>query len=200
MAWLEPITLRGKYAALAPLSQRHHDGVVAAAKDGELWHLWYTTVPAPEKMAAEIERRLKQQEAGAMLPFVVVENASGAPVGMTNFLNADGANRRLEIGATWYAKRVQRTAINTECKLALLTHAFERLDCIAVEFRTHVFNHQSRRGIERLGAKLDGILRNHQISANGTYRDTCVYSIIANEWPAVKAHLAWSLSKPREDA
>ena len=143
MAWLEPITLRGKYAALAPLSQRHHDGVVAAAKDGELWHLWYTTVPAPEKMAAEIERRLKQQEAGAMLPFVVVENASGAPVGMTNFLNADGANRRLEIGATWYAKRVQRTAINTECKLALLTHAFERLDRIAVEFRTHVFNHQS---------------------------------------------------------
>ena len=186
---------------MAPLSQRHHDGVVAAAKDGELWHLWYTSVPAPEKMAAEIERRLKQQEAGAMLPFVVVENASGAPVGMTNFLNADAANRRLEIGATWYAKRVQRTAINTECKLALLTHAFERLDCIAVEFRTHVFNHQSAgRGIERLGAKLDGILRNHQISANGTYRDTCVYSIIANEWPTVKAHLAWSLSKPREGA
>jgi RimJ/RimL family protein N-acetyltransferase len=133
-----------------------------------------------------------------MLPFAVVDNATNMLVGMTNFLNVDAANRRLEIGATWYAKRVQRTAINTECKLSLLRHGFEVLNCIAIEFRTHFFNHQSRRGIERLGAKLDGILRNHVISPNGTYRDTCVYSIIAGEWPTVKEHLAWSLIKPRE--
>jgi RimJ/RimL family protein N-acetyltransferase len=111
-------------------------------------------------------------------------------------LNADPINHRLEIGATWYRKSVQRTELNTRCKLLLLTHAFEALNCIAVEFRTHFFNQQSRRGIERLGAKLDGILRNHQIASNGTLRDTCVYSIIASEWPTVRAHLAWELSKP----
>lgn len=198
MAWLEPITLRGKYATLETLSHSHHDGLVAAAQDGELWRLWYTKVPGPERMAAEIDRRLKLRDADLMLPFAVVDNATNMLVGMTNFLNVDAANRRLEIGAPWYAKRVQRTAINTECKLSLLRHGFEVLNCIAIEFRTHFFNHQSRRGIERLGAKLDGILRNHVISPNGTYRDTCVYSIIAGEWPTVKEHLAWSLIKPRE--
>ena len=124
-------------------------------------------------------------------------NATDSPVGMTTYMNVEAAHRRVEIGSTWYARRVQRTATNTECKLALLTHAFETLDCIAVEFRTHFFNHQSRAGIERLGAKLDGILRNHQIAPNGTLRDTCVYSIIAGEWATVKAHLTWAMNKPR---
>jgi N-acetyltransferase len=200
MGWLEPITLRGKYATLQPLSHGHYDGLVSATNDGELWRLWYTIVPSPETMTAEIDRRLKLQAAGSMLPFAVIDNAAGRPVGMTTYLNVDAANRRVEIGATWYAKRVQRTAINTECKLLLLTQAFEALDCIAVEFRTHFFNYQSRRGIERLGAKLDGILRNHIITPNGAYRDTCVYSIIAGEWPAVKTHLTWNLSKPRNES
>jgi N-acetyltransferase len=199
MAWLEPATLRGRYATLEPLAQHHHDGLVEAVKDGELWKLWYTSIPAPEKMAAEIDRRLALQASGAMLPFTVIDQGARRPIGMTTYMNVDRANRRVEIGSTWYARSAQRTPINTECKLLLLTHAFEALDCIAVEFRTHFFNHQSRRGIERLGAKLDGVLRNHQIVANGTLRDTCVYSIIAGEWPAAKSHLAWQMTKPRED-
>jgi RimJ/RimL family protein N-acetyltransferase len=198
MAWLEPATLRGRYATLEPLAQHHHDGLVEALKDGELWKLWYTSIPAPEKMSAEIDRRLALQASGTMLPFTVIDQEARRPIGMTTYMNADRANRRVEIGSTWYARSAQRTPINTECKLLLLTHAFEALDCIAVEFRTHIFNQQSRRGIERLGAKLDGVLRNHQIVANGTLRDTCVYSIIAGEWPAVKSHLAWQMTKPRE--
>lgn len=198
MPWLQPTTLRGQHATLEPLSQRHHDGLVEAVKDGELWNLWYTKVPTPEGMAAEIDRRLKLQQNGTMLPFTVIGHAAGKPVGMTTYMNVDTENRRVEIGSTWYAKSTQRTPVNTECKLMLLTHAFEALDCIAVEFRTHFFNHQSRRGIERLGAKLDGILRNHQLQANGTLRDTCVYSIIASEWPTVKAHLTWQMAKPRD--
>ncbi len=131
------------------------------------------------------------------MQFAVLQPETGKAVGLTSYLNIDGVNRRVEIGATWYRASLQRTGINTECKLLLLTHAFETKSCIAVEFRTHVVNHQSRRGIERLGAKLDGILRNHMVMANGTLRDTCVYSIIASEWPSVKAHLTWQLAKPR---
>jgi N-acetyltransferase len=198
MTWLDPITLRGRYATLEPLAQLHHDGLVDAVNDGELWKLWYTTVPAPEKMAAEIDRRLALQANGTMLPFAVIDAAANRPIGMTTYMNVDRANRRVEIGSTWYARSAQRTPVNTESKLLLLTHAFEALDCIAVEFRTHIFNHQSRRGIERLGAKLDGILRNHQITPNGTLRDTCVYSIIAGEWPTVKTHLEWQMAKPRD--
>jgi N-acetyltransferase len=198
MTWLDPITLRGRYATLEPLAQLHHDGLVDAVNDGELWKLWYTTVPAPEKMAAEIDRRLALQANGTMLPFAVIDAAAHRPIGMTTYMNVDRANRRVEIGSTWYARSAQRTPVNTESKLLLLTHAFEALDCIAVEFRTHIFNHQSRRGIERLGAKLDGILRNHQITPNGTLRDTCVYSIIAGEWPTVKTHLEWQMAKPRD--
>ena len=145
----------------------------------------------------EIDRRLGLQAAGSMLPFTVFD-VDGKIAGMSTYMNVDTPNRRVEIGSTWYAKRVQRTALNTQCKLLLLAHAFEKLDCIAVEFRTHFFNHQSRRGIERLGAKLDGILRSHQIAPNGTLRDTVVYSIIASEWPTVKAHLTYQLNeKPR---
>ena len=133
-----------------------------------------------------------------MLPFTVFD-AAGKIAGMSTYMNIDAANRRVEIGSTWYAKRVQRTPLNTQCKLLLLGHAFEAINCIAVEFRTHFFNHQSRRAIERLGAKQDGILRSHQIAPNGSLRDTVVFSIIASEWPAVKAHLNFQLTdKPRE--
>ena len=196
MTWPAPLTLQGKHATLEPLSREHADGLADAVRDGELWKLWYTAIPAPEGMAAEIERRLALQAAGAMLPFTV-RDAEGRIAGMTTYMNIDAANRRVEIGSTWYARRVQRTALNTECKLMLLHHAFEVLDCIAVEFRTHFFNQQSRRGIERLGAKLDGILRCHQRGADGSLRDTCVYSIIAAEWPTVKAHLGFQLARPR---
>ena len=197
MPWLEPVTLRGAHARLEPLSQDHYDGLLDAVKDGELWKLWYTFIPAAQTMKKEIDRRLGLQAAGSMLPFTVFD-ADAKVAGMTTYMNVDTPNRRVEIGSTWYAKRVQRTALNTQCKLLLLTHAFEKLDCIAVEFRTHFFNQQSRRGIERLGAKQDGILRNHQIAPNGTLRDTVVFSIIASEWPTVKAHLTYQLNeKPR---
>jgi RimJ/RimL family protein N-acetyltransferase len=197
MAWLEPITLRGTHARLEPLSHDHHDGLVEAVKDGELSKLWYTFVPKPEEMKKEIDRRLGLQKTGSMLPWTVFD-PNGKIAGMTTYMNVDAPNRRVEIGSTWYAKRVQRSALNTQCKLILLAHAFEKLDCIAVEFRTHFFNHQSRRGIERLGAKQDGILRNHAIAPNGTLRDTVVYSIISGEWPTVKVHLTYQLDdKPR---
>jgi N-acetyltransferase len=197
MLWLEPVTLSGPHARLEPLSRAHIEGLAEAVKDGELWKLWYTSIPRPEDMAKEIDRRLGLQAAGSMLPFTVFD-AGGRIAGMTTYMNADAVNRRVEIGSTWYARRVQRSALNTQCKLLLLSQAFDKLDCIAVEFRTHFFNHQSRRGIERLGAKLDGILRSHQIAANGTLRDTAVYSIIASEWPTVRAHLTYLLNeKPR---
>jgi RimJ/RimL family protein N-acetyltransferase len=198
MTWLQPITLRTSGVRLEPLAHHHREQLIEAVRDGELWRLWYTYIPAPEKMAAEIDRRLSLQAAGSMLPFAVCEDASGQAVGMTTYMNADAANRRLEIGSTWYRKSVQRSSVNTQCKMLLLTHAFETLNCIAVEFRTHFFNHQSRRGIERLGAKLDGVLRSHQLASDGTLRDTCVYSIIACEWPTVKSHLAWQLQRPRD--
>ena len=197
MPWLEPVTLSGPYARLEPLSHGHIDGLTEAVKDGDLWTLWYTYVPTPEGMGKEIDRRLGLQSAGSMLPWTVFD-ADGKIAGMTTYMNVDTPNRRVEIGSTWYAKRVQRSALNTQCKLLLLSHAFEKLDCIAVEFRTHFFNQQSRRGIERLGAKLDGILRSHQLASNGTLRDTVVYSIIASEWLTVRAHLNYQLNeKPR---
>jgi RimJ/RimL family protein N-acetyltransferase len=163
-----------------------------------LWKLWYTTVPSPEKMADEIARRLDLFDKGSMLPFAVIENAAGKAVGMTTYMTVDAPNRRVEIGSTWYAKRVQRSRLNTECKYLLLKHAFEALDCIAVEFRTSFFNQQSRRAIERLGAKLDGILRNHTILPENARRDTCVYSIIESEWPSVRTHLTFQLQRPRD--
>jgi N-acetyltransferase len=204
MAWLQPVTLRSGRVTLQPLERRHAAELAEAAKDGELWRLWYTSVPAPEGMTAEIERRLALQAAGSMLPFAVIDAPPGeaagqgadTAVGMTTYMNVDAANRRVEIGSTWYRKSAQRTDLNTRCKLLLLGHAFETLGCIAVEFRTHFFNRQSRAGIERLGAKLDGILRSHQLAANGTLRDTCVYSIVAAEWPTVKAHLEFQLAQP----
>lgn len=200
MAFAEATVLIGQHVRLQPLSHAHHLDLCEAAQDGQLWRHWYTAVPKPESMAAEIERRLALQRATSMLPYAVLL-PSGQAVGMTTYMNIDGANRRLEIGSTWYRQSVQRSALNTEAKRLLLGHAFEALNCIAVEFRTHWFNQQSRRGIERLGAKLDGVLRNHQINlhpdAPQTLRDTCVYSITAAEWPTVKAHLTHQLTKPR---
>nr|WP_306417957.1 GNAT family protein [Roseinatronobacter sp. S2] len=192
---LHPPTLMGRYVELVPLERHHHDALVDAASDGELWRLWYTSIPEPEAMAAEIERRLSLQSAGMMLPFTVIDRPTGQAVGMTTYMNINQHGPRLEIGSTWYAKRVQRTPLNTEAKLLLLGHAFETLNCIAVEFRTHFLNHQSRRAIERLGAKLDGILRQHMRMADGSLRDTCVYSIIPSEWPAVRAGLKWKLEQ-----
>lgn len=194
--WPEPLTLRGMHVALVPLAPGHAGALGDAVRDGELWRLWYTAVPSPDEMAGEIERRLRLQAAGSMLPFTVLD-AAGVPVGMTTYMNVDAVHRRVEIGSTWYARRVQRTALNTECKRLLLGHAFETLDCIAVEFRTSSFNHPSRRAIERLGAKLDGILRSHVRHRDGTLRDTCVYSILAGEWPSVRSHLDFQLSRVR---
>jgi N-acetyltransferase len=200
MPFTQDTTLKGEHASLVPLSQAHHDDLVDAVKDGELWRLWYTAIPSPEAMAQEIERRLGLQKAGSMLPFAVLD-ATGRAVGMTTYMNIDAANHRVEIGSTWYRQAVQRSPLNTECKRMLLNHAFEQLGCIAVEFRTHFFNHASRKGIERLGAKLDGVLRSHQMNhhpdAPNTLRDTCVYSIVASEWPTVRAHLDHQLRKPR---
>lgn len=194
------VELRGQHVALLPLNMSHESDLVEAVKDGELWRHWYTLIPSPEKMGEEIKRRLKLQDQGNMLPFAVM--ASGKAVGMTTYMNIDAPNKRLEIGSTWYRANVQRTPLNTECKRLLLTHAFEQLQCIAVEFRTHFFNQQSRRAIERLGAKLDGILRNHAINTHpdavGALRDTCVYSILNTEWPSVKAHLDYQLRRARK--
>jgi RimJ/RimL family protein N-acetyltransferase len=195
MGFCDSVTLAGRHASLVPLSRTHLADLTEAVKDGELWNLWYTSVPSPEGMGAEIDRRLELQRLGAMVPFAVIAADSGQAVGMTTYMHIDAANQRLEIGSTWYRRRVQRTGINTECKLMLLTHAFERLNCIAVEFRTHFFNRQSRAGIERLGAKLDGILRQHMMGRDGTLRDTCVYSIIDAEWATVKTHLQAKLAR-----
>jgi RimJ/RimL family protein N-acetyltransferase len=198
MSWLQPVTLRGASVTLAPLSHDHHDDLVEAVKDGELWKLWYTMIASPEGMRAEIDRRLGLQKQGSMLPFAVIDHATRMAVGMTTYMNVDAVHHRVEIGSTWYRASVQRSNLNTQCKLLLLAHAFDTLGCIAVEFRTHFFNNQSRRAIERLGAKLDGILRNHQRVSDGTLRDTAVYSIIASEWPTVRSHLTWQLEKPRQ--
>lgn len=194
--WPEPFSIEGLHVTVEPLSQLHHDDLAEAAADGQLHRLWYTMIPKPEGIHAEIERRLSLRENGSMLPFAVIENSTGRAVGMTTYMNIDASNRRLEIGSTWYRQSAQRTPLNTECKLLLLQHAFEELDCICVEFRTHFINSKSRRAIERLGAKLDGILRSNMIMANGTIRDTAVYSIIKSEWATVKANLIWKLEKP----
>jgi RimJ/RimL family protein N-acetyltransferase len=195
------VTLLGTHVQLVPLEMAHHDDLVDAVRDGELWNHWYTAIPSPQGMAAEITRRLNLQSQGSMTPFAVIELTSDRAVGMTTYMNIDATNRRVEIGSTWYRSSVQRGPLNTEAKRLLLGHAFETLNCIAVEFRTHFFNQQSRRAIERLGAKLDGILRSHQINphplAQGALRDTCVYSILASEWPSVKTHLDYQLQRNR---
>lgn len=202
MTSIEPITLTGKYVVLEPLSQDHHDALVDAVRDGELWKLWYTNVPGPAEMAAEIDRRLTLQEQGSMLPFTtrLVHPATGGPgrvIGMTTYMNIDAATPRLEIGSTWNAASSHGSGSNPDSKLLLLRHAFETLGCPAVEFRTHWLNHQSREAIARLGAKQDGVLRSHSRSKDGTLRDTVVFSILDHEWPMVRAGLEFRLAKLR---
>ncbi|MEP2784628.1 MAG: GNAT family protein [Pseudoruegeria sp.] len=197
--WPENVVLTGEHVVLVPLDPSHCSDLQEAAADGELHRLWYTSVPAPEGVSVEIERRLSLRAAGSMLPFAILRKADMKPVGMTTYMQIDAATKRVEIGSTWYRKAVQRGPINTECKYLMLRHAFEQLDCVAVEFRTHFINHQSRRAIERLGAKLDGVLRSHIRLSNGTLRDTAVYSIIQGEWPTVKSHLIWQMERPRDE-
>jgi RimJ/RimL family protein N-acetyltransferase len=192
---LLPIELKGASVKLIPLNLSHAEDLKEAVADGQLNNLWYTNIPDEGGVETEIERRLKLEKLGSMAPFSVVELKRDKAVGMTTFMNMDPINRRVEIGSTWYRGDVQRTSINTESKLLLMGYAFEKLNCIAVEFRTHFMNRQSRRAIERLGAKLDGILRSHMIIANGTIRDTVVYSVIWSEWEAVKANLKWMLKR-----
>ena len=193
-SWPPPVALEGTIVTLTPLAQAHAENLAEASADGGLEQLWYTTVPAPDEVAANNDKR---NALATMCPFAVIEDASGKAVGMTTYLNVEEAHRRVEIGGTWYRRSVQRSGLNTECKMLPLRRAFETLNCTVVEFRTHFMNTQSRRAIERLGAKHDGVLRNHMIMANGTLRDTAVYSIIAPEWPTVKANLEWQIARPR---
>lgn len=193
--WLNPVVLEGNLVKLVPLETSHTSALLKAASDGNLWELWYTSAPSKENVESYVKSVLTEQKAGLALPFVVVEKASGDVVGTTRYLNVDSRNKRVEIGATWYAKRTQRTGINTECKHLLLTHAFETLKTIAVEFRTHFHNHPSRNAILRLGAKQDGILRNHIVDHNGLLRDTVVFSILNSEWSTVKNSLEFKMKK-----
>jgi len=192
--WIEPITLTGTKVIIEPLSLEHADGMAEAVKDGELWKLWFTTIPSPEKVDDYINIALRMRENNGAMPFIIREKESNKIIGCTRYFNVDEVNQRLEIGYTWYSESYQRTSVNTECKLLLLSHAFEELDAIAVEFRTHWHNHKSRAAIARLGAKQDGVLRNHQRSADGVYRDTVVFSIINLEWSAVKQSLLFKLN------
>lgn len=194
--WLYETTLEGKLVTLAPLKREHTTVLLDAAGDGELWNLWYTSVPSIKTIDDYLDQAFKDQSEGRALLFVVIDNATQKIIGSTRYCNADSTNKRVEIGYTWYAKSFQRTGINTECKYLLLGHAFETLDSIAVEFRTHWHNQASRSAIARLGAKQDGILRNHQKNAEGVYRDTVVFSIIDQEWPCVKKNLEYRMSRP----
>jgi len=192
--WSTTETLKGRHVSLEPLSLDHVAGLQEAARDGELWNLWFTSVPKPESAREYIEQALALRDLGKAMPFAV-RDAKGDIVGSTRYCNIEAEHKRLEIGWTWYAERVQRTALNTEAKLLLLSNAFETLGAIAVEFRTNWFNHRSRTAIARLGAKQDGVLRNHMLMADGTRRDTVVFSILDSEWPAVKKNLQYQLQR-----
>ena len=193
--WLQRVELTSELVSLVPLSLEHEKELIAAASDGELWNLWFTSVPEPSATKSYIEKALSQYDSDSSLPFAVIDNNSGKVVGCTRICNAVSVHKRVEIGYTWYAKGVQKTGINSQTKLLLLEHIFEHLDCIAVEFRTHWHNQNSRRAIARLGAKQDGVLRNHQIMPDGSYRDTVVFSITNTEWPAVRTSLKHKLSQ-----
>jgi RimJ/RimL family protein N-acetyltransferase len=193
--WLEETELESASVKLSPLRVEHADALVIAASDGNLWELWFTFVPSQDSIGRYINDALNEQAQGLALPFVVIDKASGKVVGSTRFCHADTVNKRVEIGYTWYSKSSQGSSVNKECKNLLLTHAFEVLDAIAVEFRTHWHNYASRQAIARLGAKQDGVLRNHQKMPDGLYRDTVVFSIINLEWPAVKMNLLHKLAK-----
>jgi RimJ/RimL family protein N-acetyltransferase len=192
---LEPVTLAGDVVTLSPMRREDADALAAAVSDGRLWELWYTSVPTPDGMAADVEAKLAQRDAGTMLPFTVRRTDTGAVVGVSTYCNVDAETPRVEIGYTWTAASAQRTGVNTESKLLLLGHAFETLECLAVEFRTHWHNTQSRTAIAALGAKQDGVLRNHRRQPDGSLRDTVVFSIIDVEWPAVRNRLRHRLAR-----
>lgn len=193
--WIEPVTLQGRHVRIEPLAADHRAELDAAVADGDLHQLWYTSVPTKATMPAWIAGALKQREDTGAMPFVIRRTQDGKVVGTTRYFNISAEHRRLEVGHTFYGHSVQRTAVNSESKLLLLTHAFEVLDCLGVELRTHFMNQASRSAIERLGAKLDGILRSHQVMPDGSLRDTCVYSILAHEWSTVRSNLRFRLSR-----
>lgn len=194
MSWLKYSVLTGEIVTLEPLEVKHEKDLIDVASDGTLWNKWTTSVPRPKDTATYIDVALNQKEQGMSLPYVVRCNTDGRLVGCTRFCNIDSEQRRLEIGYTWYAKSAQRTGVNTETKFLLLQQAFDQFECIAVEFRTHFLNMQSRNAIMRLGAKQDGVLRNHKVMDDGSYRDTVVFSIIKSEWAAVKRNLNYKMS------
>lgn len=193
--WLTQIELKGNLVKLEPLTLKHAKALSEAAKDGKLWNLWYTSVPKPKNIDSYINKAKNDFNYDLSLPFAVILNETNQVIGSTRYMHADPINKRLEIGCTWYAKSVHKTGVNTECKYLLLKYAFEKLNCIAVEFRTHWHNMDSRKAIERLGAKQDGILRNHKVGKSGHYRDTVVFSIINSEWGTVKKSLEFKMNK-----
>ena len=192
--WTDQPVLEGRHILLRPMVRGDGPAIVDAASDGKLWELFYTVVPGPESINAYLDRAEREQGWGRIMPFAVIEKASGDLVGATRYMRMNAPHRRLEIGTTFYASRVQRSPINSEAKLLLLTHAFESMNCVCVQFRTDHFNFASQRAIERLGAKRDGLIRNHQI-IDGRVRDTVLYSILANEWEGVKRNLQMRLSR-----
>jgi len=193
----QPVTLEGHGVRLEPLARAHHDGLVAAAHDGELWKLWFTSVPEPEQTHAYISAALAGQDAGHMLPWAVRDVAHDTIVGATRYHDIVAAVDRVEIGYTWYARRCHRSHVNTACKLLLLGHAFETLKCAVVGFRTDNFNFASQQAIAGLGANKDGVIRHHQPRRDGSVRDTVMFSILAGEWPDVKRHLELRLARNR---
>jgi len=197
MAFVEPVTLSSRGVELVPLSLEHEAGLRAAAADGELWNIRVTSVPEPEQTRKYIEDALSMREAGNRFAFAVIESATGKVLGSSSYHDIVPAIKRVEIGYTWYAKSVQRSHVNSTCKLLLMTHAFEALGCHVVGWRTDNFNFASQAAIERLGAKKDGVLRGHALRRDGTIRDTVMYSLRSGEWPEVKAQLLHSLNKPR---
>ena len=197
MAFVEPVTLAARGIALIPLGLIHESGLRAAAADGELWNLRVTSVPEPDQTRAYIETALAMFEAGQRLAFAVIETATGTVLGCTSFHDIVPAVKRVEIGWTWYARRCQRTHVNTTCKLLLMAHAFETLGCAVIGWRTDNFNFASQAAIERLGAQKDGVIRGHALRRDGTIRDTVMYSMRAGEWPEAKAQLLYLLDQPR---
>ena len=200
MAFVEPVTLKGRGIALVPLSLDHEEGLRAAAADGELWKIRVTSVPEPHETRTYIENALKMREDGNRLAFAVTDEASGTVLGSTSYHDILPAVKRVEIGYTWYARRCQRTHVNTTCKLLMLAHAFDALGCHVVGWRTDNFNHASQRAIESLGARRDGVIRGHALRRDGTIRDTVMYSLRSGEWPEVRAQLNYLLDKPRPQA
>ena len=194
-SWLKAVQLEDESIRLRPLLIEDRDALLNAAEDGELWKLWFTSVPSSETIDRYLATALKEQEHGLSMPFVVENKLSGKILGSTRFCNAVAQHRRVEIGYTWYSKCVQKTSVNTQCKLMMLEYAFSTLGAIAVEFRTHWHNHASRIAIARLGAKQDGVLRNHSIEPDGAYRDTVVFSILESEWPSVRKGLLFKLAQ-----